>query len=507
MRVAVGQISCESTTFASFTCDLKVVRSTGYVYEGDALYALRGTDNEVAGALDTLSAMAEVEVVPLLASRWNSSSIVTAEAHGYLRDGLLARLGDGSEIDAVFLSCHGSMVAEDSDDPEGDLAAEVRRIVGPAVPVAMTLDLHGNVTAKMVEHLDLIVGYEHYPHDDAYTTGVRAARLLLQTARGEVRPTLCRVGLPMIHTGFHASTSGDGPYARLMRDARAIEQQAGVLSISLFHVGSYIDVPEMGCSALVITDADPGRARREALALARAYWARRREFIVDVVSVAEAIERGRHIEGGPVLLLDTADTTGGGAAGDSIDVAAELIANGVGEAAFAMVVDPDAARACHHAGVGAEVTLEIGHRVDRRWGRPVTITGRVTVLTDGRFRYRGGIFGGTIGSMGPSAVLDVGSVRLLIQTNSSYDWRDEQYRSVGFEPAAAKWIVVKNMMNFHRAYGDVMKGFFVLDAPGPTPPDMRALPFGRAIRPWFPLDEDLDPPAYLVQQHSAAARP
>ncbi len=225
MRIAVGQISCESNTFASFACDLQTVRDTGYLLEGDALRGLRETDTEVAGMLAVLEAEPDVEAVPLLAARWNSSSVLTAEAHATLVGSLLGALRSAGPVDGVVLSCHGSMVAADSDDPEGALAAQVRAIVGDPVPIAMTLDLHGNVTDRMVQELDLIVGYEHYPHDDARTTGERAARLVLRTARGEIHPVMARVRLPMIQTAFHASTSGDGSFARLEQDARRLERE------------------------------------------------------------------------------------------------------------------------------------------------------------------------------------------------------------------------------------------------------------------------------------------
>jgi microcystin degradation protein MlrC len=489
MRIAVGQLSCESNTFATFVCDFETVKSTGYLLAGKDLFSLRGTDSEIAGVLSVFEADPAVEIVPLAATRWNSSSVLAADAHRELRRLMLPPLQTAGSVDGVFLSCHGSMVAADCDDPEGWLAKSIRSIVGPTVPVAMTLDLHGNVTDRMVENLDLIVAYEHYPHDDCFETGVRAAHLLLRTVRREIAPATCRVRLPMILTAFNASTFGDGAFARMERAARALEKQPGVLSVSNFFVGSYIDIPEMGSGTLVVADGDRSRARTAAEGLARQYWARRREFLVESVSVAEAVARGRLIEGGPILLLNTADTTGGGAAGDSIDVATGLIAAGVEELSLAMVVDPAAAAACHAAGVGATVCLEIGHRVDPRWGKPVRLAGRVGRLSDGRFRYTGGIFGGTDASMGPSAVLEVGPLRLLIMSRSTYDWADEQYRSMGLDATRAKWVEAKNMMNFHKAYGAVMRGAFVLDAPGPTPPDMRALPFRRARRPWFPLDD------------------
>ncbi len=499
MRIAIAQMSCESNTFATFTCDLETVKATGYLLEGADMLTLRGTDNEIAGALSVLDATDDVEIAPLAATRWNSSSVLQAEAHAALRVSILGALGSAGPIDGVYLSCHGSMVATDADDPEGKLAESVREIVGPWVPVVMTLDLHGNVTDLMVANLDGIIGYEHYPHDDARQTGERGARLLLKIVRGEVRPAMCRVRLPMILTAFHASTFGGGPFARMEQAARATEKRSGILSVSNFFVGSYIDIAEIGSGTLVIADGDASQARREAERLAQSYWADREEYIVESIPVAEAVRRGREVAGGPVLLLNTADTTGGGAAGDSIDVAAGLIATGVTEPALAMVVDPQAATACHAAGVGASLSLKIGHRVDPRWGKPFRFDGKVARLSDGRFRYTGGIFGGTEASMGLSAVLAVGPLSLLIMSRSSYDWADEQYRAMGLAAAEAKWVEAKNMMNFRRAYGDMLRAAFVLDAPGPTPPDMRALPFRRARRPWFPLDDIAEPPIDIAE--------
>jgi microcystin degradation protein MlrC len=503
LRVAVGQISCESNTFSAFTCDLDTVRKTGYLYEGGDVLELRDKNNEAAGMIAALEDSGAI-VVPLLASRWNSSAVVTADCYAYLRDHLLARLEAAGTVDGVLLSCHGSMVADGTDDPEADLAAAVRQQVGPRTPVVMTLDLHGNVTRPMVDNLTAILGYKEYPHDDPVSTGDRAARLLLKAAAGEVTPVMAWVGLPMILTAFNASTKGNGPFAHLMNQAKALELDDGILSTSMQFVGSYVDIPDMGCSSIVITDGDRDRARHEAHQLASAYWARRREFLVETVSVAEAVRRGRAIEG-PVILLDTADTTGGGAAGDSIDLVAGLLEARVTEPCLAMVVDPEGAQTCRRAGVGANVTVDLGHRIDPRWGKPIRVIGKVLALSEGTFTYTGGIFGGTVGSMGPSAVLQIGSIQLLVQSLPTYDWKDEQYRSVGMRPEAAKFVGAKNMMNFRNAYGAIMKGQFVLDLPGPTAPDMRALPFSRAQRPWFPMDNVSDDPDFEMAISSAAA--
>ena len=487
LRIAIGQVSSESNHFAPGPADLEFFRTTGYLCEGESLLELRHTDTEVGGFLSRLQTE-PVEVVPLLASRGNSSGPLTAYCYRFFRTGLVDRLATAAPVDGILLSCHGSMAAEGEDDSEGDLAAALRACAG-SVPLVMTLDLHSNVTRRMVENCTAILCYRTYPHEDAFETGERAADLLLATLRSQLRPLMARVRVPMLLTAYHASTRS-GPFAQIVDRAIALEEQPGILSTSVCFVGSYLDVPEMQSSAIVVTDADADLASRTATELAAQYWARRAEFEVESLSVAAAMERGRAVAGGPILLLDTADTTGGGAAGDSIALVAGLLDARVSEPSFAMVVDPEAAARCCATELNGTVDLEVGHRVDPKWGSPLQVRGQVTRKSDGRFRYCGGILGGTWSSMGPCAVVAVGSIRLLVQTYPTYDWADEQYRSVGLNAETAKFVGVKNMMNYRVGYAGVMKDAFVLDTPGPTPPDFRLLPMRRVARPVYPLDPD-----------------
>jgi microcystin degradation protein MlrC len=496
LRVAVGGISQEANDFAPGVTDLRGFREAGFLAEGAGVFELRDSGTEIAGALARLAAEPDVEIVPLLAARGISPGRVSAEAYDHLLGGLLARLRDALPVDGVYLFLHGSMEAGTDDDPEGTIAAAVREIAD--VPLVLSCDLHANVTRRMVERATAVVGYEQYPHDDVYETGVRSADLLLRTVRGEVAPVTAHAKVDMILTAFHSSTREDTPYARLVQRARALERRPGILSASVFLVGSYIDTPDMGCSVVVVADGDRDLAVKEARSLALAFWDQRTAFDVETVSVAEAVRRGGTIDGGPVLLLDTADTTGGGGAGDGVGLLRGLLEAGVREDSLALVVDAPAAAACHETGTGRELELSVGHVHDGRWGEPLGVRGRVERLLDGRFRYEGGIFGGLEVSMGPSAVLAIGSIRLLIMSEATYDWADEQYRAAGLDPASAKFVGVKNMMNFRFGYRDVMRGHFVLDLPGPTPPDMRQLPFARIKRPMFPLDRELADPGLRI---------
>jgi len=235
------------------------------------------------------------------------------------------------------------MVTVSEGDPEGDLLACVREIVGPDVPVVMTLDLHAYVTARMVHHATGLVSFTHYPHDDTYTTGERGARLLFDALHGKTKPVIALAKVPLLAAGCKGMTFGDGPMAHLTRRARETEKQPGVLSISCFQIHPNNDQPEMGSGAVVITDDDPELARHTALSFAEECWARRFEFEPEVVSVAEAVTRGRAADGA-VLLVDTSDYAGCGAPGDSVALLRELLALCVTERCFTMTVDPTAAR-------------------------------------------------------------------------------------------------------------------------------------------------------------------
>ena len=489
MRIGVGSIFQESNQFAATQTDLSLFRNS-YVHEGDTLLQLAGTDCEVAGMLATCEA-AGAQVVPLLAARCVSGGVLSDDCYAYLKDALLARLREAGPLDGLALAMHGSMVTASQLDPEGDLLDAVRQIVGPDVPIVMTLDLHAHVTPRMISQATALVSFAHYPHDDTYSTGERGADLLLRAVRGAVKPVMALAKVPILCSGCNGQTFGDAPMAHLTRRARQLETQPAVLSVSCFQVHPYNDLPGMGCGSVVVTDNDPDLAAGQARELAAEFWARRRTFEAEILPVSEAVARGRAVEGGPVLLVDTADCAGGGAPGDSVALLRELVALGVTERTFVMVVDPSAAQACARAGTGQEITLELGYHIDPTWGRPLEVTGVVRLLADGRFLYRGGLYGGTWASMGLSAVLQIGSIDALVMSKPTYDWGDEQFRSMGMDVRQAKFIGVKNPMNYLYAYRDLMKAAFIVDTPGPTPAHVRNLTYQRMQRPFFPLDEEI----------------
>jgi len=279
-----------------------------------------------------------------------------------------------------------------------------------------------------------------------------------------------------------------------MRFAKAMETRPAVLSTSLFLVHPALDQPGMGSGGLVITDGGIESASSLAGEITARYWSLRGELEPTLHTPEQAVKDGLAIDGGPVILVEAADCCGGGAAGDSVASLRALLDADPECPALVPVVDPDVAGACHRAGVGGSVTAALGHKLDPQWGTPISVTGRVERLTDGRFEYAGER-AGMAGDMGPSAVLRIGAIDVLVATHPTYDWLDEQFLSVGLNPSEAKFIVAKNPMNYRQAYGAVAQHAFILDTPGPTPPTFREWPYTRQSRPWYPRDEDM---AYRV---------
>ena len=206
--------------------------------------------------------------------------------------------------------------------------------------------------------------------------------------------------------------------------------------------------------------------------------------------------------------METADCCGGGASGDSVHCLKALLKEAPDELAIIPVVDPNAAQLAHKVGVGKKIQLQLGHKLDPKWGEPVLLDGVVMKLSEGSFTYRGGIWDGRAGRMGLTAVLKVGSIHIIINSYPTYDWMTEQLDLVGLDIINSKFIVVKNPMNYKQAYEKIMKAAFVLDTPGPTPANTNALTYTNFTDSWFPLDlnTEISTPVILTSKSRDLAR-
>ncbi|MCH2127306.1 MAG: M81 family metallopeptidase [Pirellulaceae bacterium] len=487
-RIAVGGILTECNHLGGIPIDMQTYKASE-LFRGEELFQL--STSVVGGMLATLNQEGAIPI-PLLYASACAGGPITSNCYQELRGELLERLQAALPVDGVLMPIHGSALAEGVHDPEGDMIHAVRDLVGPHVPIIATLDLHAHVTQEMVEFADALLAWETYPHCDQFNTGQRATTLLLKMLAGKCQPTMAMGKVPVLTSAIHGSTNDLDPFAELMRFAKSLESQDDVLSTSLFLIHPYMDVPDMGSGGLVITNNNMEKAIDLAGEIATRYWDRRNELEPEIFSPAEAIRQGLAIEGGPVILVETADCCGGGAAGDSIATLSALVDSDVDQLSLVPLVDPEAAAQCHKAGTGATVSLPLGHKLDPRWGQTREFTGKVEQLSsDGQFVYTGGQWEGHEESMGQTALLSIGTIRVLIMSRATYDWSDEQFQALGIEAANAKFVVAKNPMNYRLAYGKLAKKMIVLDTPGPTPATLRHVQFKEMKRPYFPADVEV----------------
>ena len=493
MRIAIGQFMEESNTFVRQRADLQHFRATQLLYGADVVARLRGTRAEIGGFLDVLEP-AGIEIVPTVAANAVSSGPVTREAFEHVKASFLDRLRAAGPVDGVLLALHGAMVLEDAPDGEGELLAAIREAIGPGTPLVATLDLHGTITPRMVQEADALVGYDTYPHIDLYETGARAAALLLRAARGEVRPVTLFARSPMLVPAEGQGTD-DQPMAGLMAEAKRLQARPGVLAVSLFPVQPWLDIPDTGFCVMAVADGARRATEIEPMVrqLAWQAWERRRSFSANLLAVDEAIHRALSGDGGPFVLSESADSTGSGSPGDGAHILERLLALGVREPCLVTVVDAPAVARAIAAGVGNEIATTVGGTLDPRYNRPVPITGRVRILSDGRFVSSDKKSAGVEFHMGRAAVIEVGRVAVLATERPAFTFDPALYRSVGLEPRDAKIVVVKSPLQFRDGYGGFARACWVVDTPGPSTARVERLDWHHRSRPLFPFDDDFEP--------------
>ena len=268
--IALGGIFIECNHFGGIAADMATFDRNELWRGADVLRISTGT---VGGMLQVLRGTSKV--APTIFASACPSGPLTSECYATLKDELLGRLREQLPVDGVLMPLHGAAAAEGTGDLEGDLLAGVRDVVGQNVPIVATLDLHAHVTQLMVQSADALLAWETYPHRDAFSTGQRGARALLDILDGRISPSMVMARVPALVSGVHGQTEGDGPFADVMRAAKSLEQLPDIYSASAFLVHPYLDLPDMGGGALVIANEDTPLAEQLATELADMYWSRR----------------------------------------------------------------------------------------------------------------------------------------------------------------------------------------------------------------------------------------
>lgn len=489
MRIAVGQLWQETNTFNRNPTTLEGFENWG-IAVGDDVVAQYGRTGELGGFLDACRTWDDTIQFPGLArfACWPWGA-VEQTVWTHIKDVFFRQLEKIGKVDAVFLALHGAMAADGDSDLTGTLLELVREAVGPGVPIVGSLDLHANITGRMLQNADLLVGYHACPHLDSFETGQRAAAGLRQIIENSVKPVTCRRKLPMITAAENHNTFTGIP-APLYRRLEELERHEEVLSAGIYMAMPWFDVPELGWTVTLTTTGKQTRWKKAVDELAADCWNIREQMeqvdrLAPDAVVAAALGHGGH----PIVIGDGADATNSGSPGDQIHLLEAFLAQeSIPHGAMTFLVDPEAVNVARQAGVGRTFDGMVGGGYAPEYCQPIHFRGTVERLLDVDFVLDGHIGKNLPIHMGRGAVVRSGDVTVLFVEKTGPGSSPLLYETAGLDPRTCGIVVAKSPAGFRADYESFTAATFLADCPGCASANWSRLSFFRINRPLWPLN-------------------
>jgi microcystin degradation protein MlrC len=489
LKIVAARMNHETNTFSPVPTPLASFGADGPTFGAAAHAQAKGSRTALGAFIDSAEARGATLNVAVNATA-NPSGRVDAAAFEHLADAIVGPIRAG--CDAILLDLHGAMVTERFDDGEGELLRRIRA-VAPDTPLAVALDLHGNITRQMIEAADLIVGFKTYPHIDMYETGVHAARVLFGWLEGGPRPHLAWSQPPLLSHTLRSATS-EGAMRRAVDRAREFERD-GLPAATVFAGFSLADFRDAGVSVVTVGRSQE-EAQRAADDLAQAIWRERDGFVYTSGPLADSVAQARALQGQargrPVLLLDHGDNVMSGGTCDTTDVLEECLRQGLSNIGVGPVCDPAAVTGATKAGLGARVDIELGNVRPLGLGTDprarLRVHARVRALTDGRFRITGPIYTGETWAMGRTAVLETEAFTAVVTERPMEPLDLGVFTSAGVDPTRFDYLILKSRMYCRPSFVPIAAGLVECDSRGVTSSDYGLFRFERVRRPIYPLD-------------------
>lgn len=487
-NVLLAEVMHETNTFNRIAT-VKADFETRYWHEGtEAASALEGTNTEIAGFIQAAIEYDWSLTIPLAASA-SPSGPMAGDDWDNVKRLILEPLRAGEQFDAIALVLHGSMVTQTTLDAEGELLGEVRALVGADTLIAVTLDMHANVSPAMVASADMMMAYRTYPHVDQRERAIHMAKLMAAVLADQPRPKLVMARVAMMDAANHGQTADGQPMLDLLKLAENMERRDGIVCASIQIGFPWSDVPDIGPN-VVVTATDEQAGRVAANELMQAVWQSRHDTQLEFATPAEAMVVACEGKPGnkPLVLADFADNPAGGAYGDSPNLLRALIAAGLENAAFATISDPVSVESANNAGVGAKIRLSLGGKGTPELTPPLDVEAQVINLTDGEFICSGPMWQGVRFSMGATAVVRIGGIDVIISSVPTAVMDLNVFRSVGIDPEKLATIGLKSRNHFKAAYAPIARETLLVDAGGIATMRLKELTYRNIPRPIWPLE-------------------
>src|SRR5216684_1830273 len=484
-RIAVGGFLHETNTFAPTKATYAdFVHGGGWpamAQGGDVLKTMRNINVALAGFVEAAEAKGW-ELVPTISAAASPSAHVTRDAYERIAKVMVDGIAAAGRIDAVYLDLHGAMVSEHLDDGEGEILARVRKIIGKDLPLVASLDLHANVTPKMMEQADALIAYRTYPHVDMADTGRAAAGHLALLLKTKQRFAKAFRQLPFL-IPISWQCTNDQP-AKAIYEKLAARQSEAVPTLSFAPGFPAADFVHCGPSVFAYgrTQEDADAAADEIAALIESH---EDDFDGRIYSPDEGVRHAMELAktaNKPIVIADTQDNPGAGGDSDTTGMLRALVRNNATRAAHGVIYDPQSAKAAHAAGAGSTVTLALGGKSGIPGDAPYQESFIVEKLSDGKFVAPGPFYGGRDMEMGLSAALRIGDARVVVSSHRAQLADQSMYRYVGIEPTEQAILVNKSSVHFRADFEPIAEKLLICAAPGAMPADPAALPWTR-LRP------------------------
>jgi len=497
MRIAIAFYMQETSSFSPVRTTLDTFKLWG-LYENDEVLEKSKT-GYFRGFMDAAKESAiDWTPVPIIYGASTANGPITAETLSYFEEKITTGIKAAQPIDAMYFGLHGAAEAENAPDSEGYLLNKLREVIGDDLPLVIALDHHANITRLMIDKVDGLVAHRTQPHDP-YDTSKEAGRMLFSILKGKIKPAMALKKIPLI-THQEQYLTSKGPMKIWFDLAREMETRPGVVSTTTCPMQPWLDVPEGGWSAVVVTDNDLPLAERLSEELADKAWELRNDFLHrESIPAAEAVKRAVDAERGLVVLSDTGDSVYGGAPGDSNCLLKEMLTQQITVPALVPMVDAEVVEKAIKAGVGETITVMIGGKLDTSFYQPVKITAKVA-------RIGGGIITrissapdsitteanedlGVSFDMGRAVLLERGSIKIVVSEEVGIGGNNPiVYEHFGLNPGDAKMVVVKTASNW-QSFQEYMSEVIRADTPGATMSNLKQFNWKHLPRPIYPLDE------------------
>jgi len=479
-KIAIVELQQETNSFSPVPTTWQDFKSLALFYGDELLTVGRTYKRQVDGFLTAVEKYGngQIEAVPIIAAWATSGGPIRREVYEDFKREILEALALHPDLSAIYLSMHGAMGVEGMRDPESDMLAALREVVGFEMPIGVSFDLHANITRETVRLSTFITAYRTNPHRDHAKVGLKTGKILIDTVLGKVKPVMAFRKMRLLKGGGY-TIDFLAPMRGIFRRMKAMERQPGVLSVSNFMVHIWLDDPELGWSTVAVTDGNQPLAEKLADEIAELNWAVRDRKHPEPISPEKAVELARKSwlsrRLGTTIFCDVSDIVAAGAPGENTWILRTILERSPDLTSYVPVKDEEAAQMAFHAQVGETLQLQIGGKIDRVYNQTLPFSGRL-------------IFKQDLQETGKTVVVRHQGVHLILTERPTPAFFPRFFKSLGLSLWKADITVVKNLFPFRYFYLLYNRKTVNVISAGTTSIDVFQLQYRDIPRPIYPLD-------------------